>query len=400
MCRSLSEGGRRCAGHANPEAAAAHNRRRRANRQLKRDVIAWAQHAGVPDAQIATLRSATPFTARSWAADAGYPHSQTAEGTSPPSRCSSCGQYTSSDHTCRPTEGLPAADYAGMKGDERTKTMLADLEAAVQTIVTSGQLQRWLDSMASNGLNRWSWNNRMLAIMQLAGRGGDITAPHLMGFRQWEQHNRRVRRGAKAVWILAPIVARTRDDDTGEEGRRVVGFKSVPVFDITDTDGEPLPDSPVRPAVGDATPGTLDGLQARVATAGYTYREAQIPGCNPTTGEGTQGYTDPAGKQIVVDSRLSSAHKAAVIAHELGHVHCGHVEPDAFADYHRHRGRMETEAEMTAYLVTRSRGMHRDQVDAFSPGYIASWSKGDASVLRGAMDRATKAYNTIINGDW
>ncbi|WP_448812140.1 ImmA/IrrE family metallo-endopeptidase [Agromyces bauzanensis] len=318
----------------------------------------------------------------------------------PERRCQACGQFTSDSHECPGMDGLPSASYADLKGDARTKQMLDDLEEAVQAVVTSGQLQRWLDSMASNGLNRWSWNNRLLAIMQLMNRGADVAAPHLMGFRQWEQLGRRVKKGAKAIWILAPIIVRSRDSDDGEDDRRVVGFKNVPVFNITDTDGDPLPAPPVKPAAGEATPGTLEGLKARVALAGYAYRETEIPGCNPATGEGTQGYTSPQSKEIVIDSRLSPAHKASVIAHELGHVHCGHVDPANLGDYQRHRGRMETEAEMAAYLVTRSRGMHRDQVDAFSPGYIAGWSGGDSSVLKGAMDRATKAYNKIINGDW
>jgi hypothetical protein len=61
---------------------------------------------------------------------------------------------------------------------------------------------------------------------------------------------------------------------------------------------------------------------------------------------------------------------------------------------------METEAEMTAYMVNRARGMSRDQVDSFSPGYIAGWSRGDTRVIGAAMDRATKAFNKIMDGPW
>ena len=61
---------------------------------------------------------------------------------------------------------------------------------------------------------------------------------------------------------------------------------------------------------------------------------------------------------------------------------------------------METEAEMTAYMVNRARGMSRGSADAFSPGYIASWSRGDPSVVTGAMDKATKAFNKIMDGTW
>lgn len=318
-------------------------------------------------------------------------------------RCQMCGQYAGAGHVCpaRP-ERLPAANYASMGGEQRVEAMLADLDQAVAAIVESGQLESWLNVMSSNGLNRWSANNRVLAMMQLMQRGDTLENVHLMGFKQWGAFDRQVTKGAKAVWILAPITRRfslVDDDGTETEERRVVGFKAVPVFNIGDTTGAPMPAPPITAAAGEATPGTVEGLQDRVGRAGYAYSEEIIPGCRPASGEGTLGYTQPGTKQIVVDSRLSPAMKASTLAHELGHVHCGHVDAAA-GEYGRHRGRMETEAEMTAYLVNRSRGMSRTQVDSFSPGYIASWSKGDPAVMRASVDTAVKAYNKIMEGQW
>ena len=285
-------------------------------------------------------------------------------------RCATCGQFQGEGHQCPAPEGLPAGDYAGLKGDDRVTAMLGDLESSVKAIVESGQLQRWLDAMSSNGLSRWSANNRLLAMLQMHGRGEPLEDLHLMGFRQWEAFNRNVSKGAKAVWILAPMTRKVEEEnDAGEKvtTSRVVGFKGVPVFNISDTHGEPLPSAPVR------------------VPAGQVYSAVESPRGEP--------------KRIVVDARLGDADKAGVIAHELGHVHCGHMD-SAPGEYQQHRGRMETEAEMTAYLVTRSRGMSRDQVDAFAPGYIAGWSKGDPKVMHAAVDKATKAFNTIMDGPW
>mgnify|MGYP001179564596 CR=1 FL=1 len=320
-----------------------------------------------------------------------------------PARCTRCGEFMGSGHRCVVgTSGLPEASYAGMTGDERVQRMLVDLDKSVQAIVESGQLQSWLDAMSSNGLNRWSANNRLLAVMQLNQRGDSLEDVHLMGFRQWAQFDRTVNKGAKAVWILAPVTRRfTRVDDDGEEKeeRRVVGFKGVPVFNVSDTHGKPLPEPPITVLDGQASPGTLEGLQDRVGRAGYSYSEVEIPDCQPGSGKGTLGFAEPSTKRIVVDSRLSPAMKVSTLAHELGHVHCGHVDA-APGEYRRHRGRMETEAEMAAYLVNRSRGMSGGQVDAFSPGYIAVWSKGDAALMRASMDTAVKAYNAIMDGVW
>lgn len=315
-------------------------------------------------------------------------------------RCPGCGQYTGVNHQCPEPLVKVGGSYADLKKDERTAAMVADLEKSVQAIVESGQLTRWLDAMASNGLNRWSANNRILAVMQIADRGEPLEDLHMMGFRQWEKLNRQVSKGSKAVWILAPITRTSEDtDEHGHttESRHVVGFKSVPVFNVSDTHGEPLPPSPITPPPGEATEGTMEGLRARVDEAGYSYEEREIPGCKPATGDGTLGYTSPETKQIVVDSRLNGAQKASVLAHELGHVHCGHVDRD-YSEYQQHRGRMETEAEMTAYMVNRSRGMPQADAASFSAGYIASWSRNDPGAVRAAVDTSTRAFNKIMSG--
>ncbi|MDN5767420.1 MAG: ImmA/IrrE family metallo-endopeptidase [Humibacillus sp.] len=369
-----------------PELVAARSRRLAARRLLQKAAHAHeSSQVGSPT----VVQSSGPTT------------DGAVEATSP-ERCSGCGQFVGPGHVCAVPDGLPDADYAGLRGPDRSKAMLDDLQTAVQAVVESGQLTRWLDAMASNGLNRWSMNNRLLAVMQMVQRGEPLEGLHLMGFRQWEGQNRQVRKGEKAVWILAPVKRRIREEDeAGETSDRVIvsGFKPVPVFNVSQTQGEPLPESPMRPPAGEVTPGTLEGLRSRVGEAGYSYEEKRIPGCDPESGRGTLGYTDPATKEIVVDARLSPAQKASTIAHELGHVHCGHVDGD-YEDYRQHRGRMETEAEMTAYMVNRGRGMGKDSAEAFAPGYIASWSKGDPAVMAGAMSTATKAFNTIMDGPW
>ncbi|MGL5826546.1 MAG: hypothetical protein ACRCYU_17290, partial [Nocardioides sp.] len=139
-------------------------------------------------------------------------------------RCPGCGQFRSDQdgHVCPEASagqdgsevaGLPAGSYGDLKGDDRVKAMVADLEESVKAVVESGRLGEWLSAMASNGMNRWSANNRLLAMVQLWQRGVDINDLHLMGFRQWEKFNRKVSKGAKAVWILAPITRRLVEED-------------------------------------------------------------------------------------------------------------------------------------------------------------------------------------------
>ena len=61
------------------------------------------------------------------------------------------------------------------------------------------------------------------------------------GFNAWRNLNRFVRKGEKAIWILAPMVYKNADAEDGKDERIIRGFKFVPVFDVAQTDGEELP---------------------------------------------------------------------------------------------------------------------------------------------------------------
>jgi len=83
---------------------------------------------------------------------------------------------------------------------------------------------------------RWSWHNQLLVALC-----GTVDA---RGIRQWNQAGRKVRKGSSAVWILAPCVKKIKDTDNAseEKDRQVIyGFRSVPVFAVEDTEGDPLP---------------------------------------------------------------------------------------------------------------------------------------------------------------
>lgn len=83
---------------------------------------------------------------------------------------------------------------------------------------------------------KWSWHNQLIAALN-----GTTDA---RGIRQWNDAGRRVRSGSHAIWILAPCVRTLKEkDDAGHESehRILYGFRSVAVFAVEDTEGEPLP---------------------------------------------------------------------------------------------------------------------------------------------------------------
>jgi antirestriction protein ArdC len=82
---------------------------------------------------------------------------------------------------------------------------------------------------------RWSWSNQF--IVALSGHSD------ARGFRQWQAADRHVLKGSKAVHILVPIVKTTEDtDDAGAKTKkgRLIGFKTCPVFGLSQTDGQPI----------------------------------------------------------------------------------------------------------------------------------------------------------------
>ena len=119
---------------------------------------------------------------------------------------------------------------------------------------------------SSNGC--WSANNRLIALLQLheraKGRPELLEDVHMMSFRQWDkEHGRRVKKGERAIWILAPRTRRVEEEaaDGSRASRTIVtGFTTVPVFNITQTEGPDLPPAhPFDPAPGDERPGALTG---------------------------------------------------------------------------------------------------------------------------------------------
>ena len=80
---------------------------------------------------------------------------------------------------------------------------------------------------------KWSWRNQLLTA--LAG------THDARGIRQWKRAERRVKKGAKAFYILSPCTGKKEDSKTGEERVFVSGFRTTPVFRIEETEGADIP---------------------------------------------------------------------------------------------------------------------------------------------------------------
>lgn len=140
----------------------------------------------------------------------------------------------------------------------------------------------------------WSLANQIMAFIQA---GGELDC---RGFRQWEEVKRKVSKGARAVYILAPNTIKVTDKETGEEKRIVNGFHTIPVFPLHQTEGEALPTFDYAPA---EMPPLMDAAQRLGVRVEY----------GPTPAD-TGGWYTPKQQAIYL-----GAHDAPTFFHELAH---------------------------------------------------------------------------------
>ena len=144
--------------------------------------------------------------------------------------------------------------------DERMSALLQQLEAGVAAIQTSDDFTRYLRTAAT--FHQYSPNNVLLILSQRPD------ATRVAGYKTWQSLGRQVKKGEKAIYIFAPRPYRvTTEDEQGEEQTREgLTFRSVPVFDITQTEGDPIPTLEAPLLTGD------DSAQTYVALATFATR--------------------------------------------------------------------------------------------------------------------------------
>ena len=251
------------------------------------------------------------------------------------------------------------------------------LVQAVESIVTGDDWKRMLQVSAK--FHKYSFNNQLLIYLQRPD------ATYVAGFRRWLELKRFVLKGEKGIAILAPCRYKTKiEDEHGDEQTltSIRGFRVVHVFDVSQTDGEPLDDlDAVRPKllVGAAPDGLWDALVTQCGETGYDVVREQ---------EGSEnGRCDMLNKVIAVRPDVSDAQAVKTLIHELAHamLHDGQAVAS--------REIAEVEVESVAYIVSDALGLDTSR---YSFNYIARWSNGDVDVIRSTMERAIRCAGHIL----
>jgi antirestriction protein ArdC len=238
--------------------------------------------------------------------------------------------------------------------EHRRDSLLARLSAGIEALCDSAQWVRYLDMQQR--FHHYSPTNVLLIISQFPD------ATQVAGFRTWQTLGRRVRRGERAIWILAPVFARLPGPADDETSRSATGFRPVAVFDVSQTDGDDLP-SPCAKLTGGDPGNAFVKLTGVARELGYDVQYA-------TLGAGINGDCAFDLRRIRVEARNSPAQHVKTLAHELAHALL-HEDED-------HRAVAELEAESAAYVACGRLGL---ETDAYSFGYVTIWAGGGPQAI-------------------
>ncbi len=173
----------------------------------------------------------------------------------------------------------PSRPMSEHKRAERRRRDRERARQATEALLTSDGWQRWVRARAV--FDSYSLQNTLLLAYQCAARG--ITPTRVGGFRAWLKLGRCVRKGEAALWVMAPMPIKPRDPNPEEPGEQRLLFRSVPVFELSQTDMlpgvEPGPLEPPSVAIdGDSHAHPLEPLTALADEIGYTASFAQLDG--------------------------------------------------------------------------------------------------------------------------
>lgn len=272
---------------------------------------------------------------------------------------------------------------------EEADALQQSIAGQVEALRDSDAWQRFLDF--AGAFHKYSLNNVLLILAQMP------EATQVAGFRKWQQMERQVRKGSKAIKIFGfrerKAKAEEEDDDGTLDvlgtGERVVRYyPMLSVFDIGQTDPTEAWEDPnlAQRLDGNDENGIYAATAEYLTAKGWKVSREQIPGT-------VNGYTTTDGsRRVVVDADLSDAQAAKTILHEAAHVLLHSKEEHA--EYVAHRGVKECEAESVAYIVAGIVGL---DTTAYSIGYVAGWTAGDTDTIKATAANVLLAAHTLAD---
>lgn len=255
------------------------------------------------------------------------------------------------------------------------------MQKAVAELLTSDGWIAWAKCRAR--MNRYSLHNTLMIVSQLP------EATWVTSFKSWKELGRFVVTGQHALRIFAPLFRWPNADEIAAghpaDQKVLYGFKLVPVFDVSQTDGDPLPEPVVEPITGDSHADYLLPLERFAKKGGYTVTYEDLKGeCG--------GYCNPKAKRIVVEADKSLNAQVRTLIHEIAH-----SLGVGYKDYGREAA--EVIVETVTYIVCSGLGLDTSQT---SIPYVASWGDQDQAkaieTFAGVVHTIAKQIEDAVKG--
>lgn len=270
----------------------------------------------------------------------------------------------------------------------KMERVLQQLQDGVMAVYTSDKYIDYLRFMTK--FHNYSVNNQILIYTHMP------EATLVAGYHKWNDMGRHVKRGEKAVPIISPCVYKKEVDDTNADGSykydsggnklkkevEVQGYKACSVFDVSQTEGDPLPEyiSDLKDPVADY----FNYLTAIESASPVPIRFGD------EMGEGVHGYYSPVKQEIVIRRGMSEMQTLKTACHEIAHARLNHGSKEDQTD----KQTKEIQAESTAFVVCDALGL--DTSD-YSFSYIAGFSSGkDVKELKASLDVIRQESSKMI----
>jgi antirestriction protein ArdC len=261
----------------------------------------------------------------------------------------------------------------GLSPQEKTQEALKTLEEGIDAILTGESFAEYLCTMAR--FHSYSAGNIALIRFQ------HHEATRVAGYRKWLELGRQVKKGERGIKILVPYKHRIQPEEEDNEARVILrGFGVGSVFDVSQTEGPPLPE-PAKPVV---VAGASDvGMRLYVDLLGYL----ELNGVSAAREETapSNGYYDPVRRHVGIGTHIDGDQATKTLTHETAHVVAGHMVERSNRD-------VETVAECAAFVVLNHYGIDSS---GYTFPYVARWAQ-DRAVLKRNLDAIQKAAHQII----
>lgn len=282
---------------------------------------------------------------------------------------------------------------------DKLKEITNKLEAGIKGIFDSEQYKIYLNTLSK--FYNYSFGNCVLIAMQKP------EATHIAGYVAWQRNfKRHVIKGEKGIKIIAPssykttklleridpksggvVMNKDGDPQMDEVEITIPSYRVANVFDISQTDGDPLPEIGVNELTGTA--------ERYKDFYGALEKLSPVPITIENITSGAKGYYSHTENYIAIKENMSEIQTLKTFIHEIAHARLHSVdknEPKGVSDS-SHRSK-EVEAESVAYTVCQHYGL--DTAD-YSFGYIAGWSGNkNLDILKESLETIRNESADII----